>query len=103
MAERDYHKLVYVWGSQLVLDTMDRYNTENRTIAQKYEKKREIHNMFRFSIDTCIEYTIKIVIGMSIFAATASVGSMAMDDSIITQTFRIHFQSGQLKTKIRRQ
>lgn len=83
MAETEYHKLVAIGASWLVLDTIHEYNTKHRTISQTYEKKRELIWWIRTTIDNVINYWIKIIIARSIFQATASVWYMTMTIALL--------------------
>ncbi len=78
IVESEYHKLVYVGGSKLVLDTMQEYNSKNRTITLGYEKKKQGMEIASITLRRLIEYSIKLIVGFAVFQATASVGTMAM-------------------------
>ncbi len=84
MAETSYQKLVFMWGNTMVIETIDEYNRENRDIIKQYQKKTETFRWINYSIDKLIEYSIKIIIWVSIFAATSSVGTMAMTLALLS-------------------
>ena len=84
MTRDSYHKLVAIWASDMVLNTMQEFEDSHRKTIHMHQRKKDQIAMVRRWVDVCIRFGIKAVIGRSIFQATASVWSLAMTVALLS-------------------